>query len=360
MEDLNRVSTEDVSVYLCPNCGGGMKFDIGEQKFTCEYCGTEEVFEKVDNNVNEYDLYEFMDSERSNTWQSETKVLECTGCGAEIIINNEETAKFCSFCGSSHITKGHEEALIKPEGILPFKINDAKAKELLEKWIKTRYLAPNDLKNMYSSEKLMAIYVPYWTFDANAHGVYQGEGGKRAYKNVTVNGKTTRKEITIWYSVNGSIDHNFDDIQVNASKNFREDIIDGVEPFSMDKLVPYDKKYLSGYVAERYTKNLKTCFEIAKKEMREKLKSQAKSQIKLRYDEAKVTRIKVKYKDSKFKHILVPVWTANYDYKGKKYKYIINGETGKMSGQIPYSGAKLALIAVGILILVGLYVYGGM
>ncbi|MGL4875748.1 MAG: hypothetical protein ACRC30_13975 [Clostridium sp.] len=357
MGEFNRVSTEDVSVYLCPNCGGSMKFDIDKQIFICEYCGREEISEKVSTNVNEYDLYDFIHSEKCRTWESEAKVLECTGCGAEIIINNEETARSCSFCGSSYITKGHEEAVIRPEGVLPFKINEAKAKEVLEKWIKTRRLAPNDLKNLYGSEKLMAIYVPYWNFTTDAHAVYQIEAGKKVCKNVIENGKTERKTVMVWDKINGSIDKSFENIQVNASKNFDKYIIDEVEPFSMDKLVLYDKKYLAGYIAERYTRNLKTSFEIAKKEMRTDLEVEANGKAGFGYDEVNLKKLKIKYKNSKFMHILVPIWTANYDYKGKKYNYIINGETGKMSGEIPYSGVKLTLIAIGVLILLGILLY---
>ncbi|MGL4875749.1 MAG: hypothetical protein ACRC30_13980 [Clostridium sp.] len=354
MEDIKKVNDES-TVYLCENCGGSMSFDIGKQKLVCEYCGAESESSNEESlGISEYDLETYLNKETLGNWKSEARVMECTGCGAEIIINNEEAAKFCSFCGSSHVTEGHENALIKPEGILPFQIESHKAKEALEKWIKTRYLSPNDLKTLYSSENIKAIYVPYWTFDANTTSFYTGEGGKNYYENVTVNGKSVRRKKTNWYPVSGNVSLFFDDIQVNASKNFNEIIMNEVEPFTMAKLVPYEKRYLGGYIAERYTKGIKPCFELAKKEMEDKIDDEARHKILKKYDEASVDSINVRYSDCKFKHILLPVWTASYDYKGKKYRYVINGETGKISGEIPYSMAKIIFLIILIGIAIGI------
>lgn len=352
-------TVENKKTYLCDNCGGGMKFDINKQKLICEYCGTEEENIDTTKEILEHDLSQHIELGNASDWTSEVKVIKCESCGAEMIINGEETSAQCSFCGSNHITDAHEKAGIKPEAILPFKIDSHEAMKKLEKWIKTQYCSPKGLRDVYKNGKLKPIYVPYWTFDADTDSSYSGKGGKVYYETETKDGKEVRVKKVKWYPTSGKVNRFFDDIQVNASKNFNERMINSIEPFNMSALVPYDKKYLAGYIAERYTKSLEECFEIAKSEMNSEIRKNAKADILRSYGEAKIDNIDINYNNRKFKHILIPIWTATYEYKGKKYQYLINGETGKINGTVPYSVIKVLLVLAGIAAIIIMLVNSG-
>lgn len=354
----NTVNKENKILYACKSCGGGMKFDINKQKLTCEYCGSEEADIDVNRSIQEYDLENHLYEDDGHDWTSEVKIIKCESCGAEIIMNDEETSTQCSFCESNHLITEHEQDAIRPEAILPFKVDSHKAANILEDWIKKQYFAPSNLKKVYKSDKMKPIYVPYWTFDARTKSSYYGKGGKVYYETKVVDGKEKKVEKVNWKPVSGEIDKFFDDIQVNASKNFSEDMMNKVEPFTMSELLPYDKKYLSGYVAERYTKSLDDCFNIAKKEMERDLREEGRKDILKRYDKAKIENLYVDHNECKFKHILIPVWSAFYEYKGKKYQYIINGETGKINGKVPPSILKLALLAI-VILGIAWMIYGG-
>ena len=338
---------EEVSeVYICSGCGGNMEYDISSQKLKCPYCGTDMDIKEESSLIKEYDFNDIMDREANSEWNNEVDVIKCESCGAESVVEKHQTALYCSYCGSSHVLESKQSAGIRPEAIIPFKIDIHRTKDLFDKWVGRRWLAPGNLKKLYQSDKLKSVYVPYWTYDADTYNVYTAQGGKVYYENVKRDGKTVRERKVRWYNVKGRFERIFDDVHVNASKNFDESLMRKIEPYKTVELEPYKPQYISGYMAERYSIGVVQCFEGAKRKMKDILTGEARELVLKKYDEVRDMKINTSYSDVKYKHVLLPVWTAQYDYNGKKYRYMINGQNGKVSGQSPLSPVKITLLVL--------------
>lgn len=351
MSDQN---TKDVEVYLCENCGGNLVFDIQSQSLKCPYC---ETVVQIDQSgeVKEYDFSHVFKLEEQSEWNADVEVIRCESCGAETVVDKHVTALHCSYCGSSHVLKTKQSAGIKPEGVLPFKIDKHQAMDEMGKWMKRRWLAPNDLKLLYQSDKLQAVYIPYWTYDARVYCTYTGRGGRYYYETREVNGKKETIQKIRWYPVSGHLNEFFDDVLVNASAHYSDHIMSGVEPYNTDRVQPYKAEYLSGYLAERYQLGVKEGFRTAQHKIEHELENQAHNEILRRFDTASGICIHSQYDDVTFKHVLLPIWSAKYDYKGKEYQYIINGETGRIHGTYPYSWVKITFLVILSAIVIGFF-----
>ncbi|HAX72975.1 MAG TPA: hypothetical protein DCY20_05575 [Firmicutes bacterium] len=345
----------DIDVYTCEQCGGDMIFDIKVQALKCPYC--EHVCEiGGQEQVKEYNFSEVSQLEFKSNWNDEVEVINCESCGAQTVIGRDQTAICCSYCGSSHVLKTKQSAGIKPEGVIPFKIETYQAQDIMQTWFKKRWLAPNNLKLLYQSEKMTGVYVPYWTYDADTFSTYSGQGGRYYYETREVNGKRQQIRKVRWYPVKGQINRFFDDVLVNGSKHFNDSLMNGIEPFNtVTDLEAYAPQYLAGYVAEKYSYGVKESFEVAKQKMNSEIENDAEEEILSRYDTVRRVSVKTQYHHVTFKHVLLPVYHATYTYQGKNYEYMINGESGKISGTYPYSWVKitfLVLIGVAGLILI--------
>lgn len=356
-ENLNLQDQEYSQVYLCSGCGANMEFDISSQKLKCPYCNSEMDIDDGKGEVKEYDFEDVTDREASSEWNDEVTVIKCDACGAETVVEKYQTALSCSFCGSSHVLGSKQSAGIKPEGVIPFKIDNIAANGQLHKWIKRKWLAPNDLKKLFQSEKLKPVYVPYWTYDADTYNTWHAQGGKHYYVTVRRNGKNVRERRTRWYPVSGHFHKFFDDVQVNASKNYDEYIIRDIEPYNTREVESYKPQYLSGYTAERYSKNVKVCFLTAKDKIHGVLVDEVRQIVRRRYDEVRSIEVYPDYRNVKYKHVLLPLWWARYEYKNKWYTYMINGQTGEVGGESPLSPIKITLLIILVLVAVFAYLY---
>lgn len=356
-EEPNQNRTSDSTVYLCVGCGGNMEYDSTSQSLKCPYCGATAEIRSEGAVINEYDFDDVAQREEQSVWNQEVSVVKCEGCGAETVVERDQTALRCNYCGSSHVLESKQTAGIKPEAVIPFQIDKHRNRELFENWIKSRWLAPNNLKRMYQSDKVLAVYVPYWTYDANTDNYFTAEGGEHYYEEVERDGERVREQRTRWYHVQGSFQMFFDDVQVNASRNYHNDLMQKLEPYDMTGLKPYQPQYISGFMAERYSRGVVEGFDLAKRKIDGELYQEVRDRVRRRYDEVRSIQIDTGYSDIKYKHILVPVWTAQYDYNGKKYRYLVNGQTGRVSGEAPLSPVKIALLVLLGLIVAGVLAY---
>ncbi|MDE5978001.1 MAG: hypothetical protein K2G70_06010 [Turicibacter sp.] len=354
---MSKESQEEIKIFTCENCGANMVFDIKSQALKCPYCNTEKEL-IAEGKVQEYDFSTIRPSSEKASWSHDVEIMSCKNCGAEIVIDSHTTALHCSYCGSSNILKTKQSAGIKPEAILPFKIEKQQAMEELSKWMKYRWLAPNNLKNLYQSDKLQGIYIPYWTYDAMTSSRYRAYGGRYHYEMREINGKKERIQKVHWHPVSGHLHHFFDDVLINASHHYTDTLMNKVEPFNTDRLIPYRSEYLSGYMAEHYSLGVQEGFSMAKHKMEHTLEETARFEILQHYDTVRDIRLQTCYDQMTFKHVLLPIWTANYQYNGKDYRYIINGETGRIHGTYPYSWVKITLLTLlGMILIYFIFIY---
>lgn len=344
----------DEKIYYCENCGGVMEFNVGTQSLKCPHCDTVVSIARDAKQLVEHKLTRHaMQSIRAE--EKDTHTMECKGCGAKIEVEANSTATECPYCGSSYVLAGKQEDAIIPDGVLPFQLDQNRVGELFRRWLKGRWLAPGALKNLYQRERLQGVYIPYWTFDAKVSARYTAMGGRhRTVSRKTSDGKTVRKVVTDWYPTSGSIRHFFDDMLVPASKRLEGDLLRSVGSFGTDQITSYRPEYLSGYGAECYTVDLEEAHEEAVSAMELELESMARSDVLRRYDEVSNVCVRADYQDETYKHVLLPVYTTAYTYKGKKYHVLINGQSGRVEGNYPKSPAKLAAIVAGILLILGL------
>jgi len=206
----------------------------------------------------------------------------------------------------------------------------------------------------FPEEKLTGIYLPYWTYDADSISYYSGERGidKSSSQTYSVleNGKNVTKirevKYTDWNNASGVIFHRFDDVLIPAGKTIPDNFNELIKPWKLDKLSPFKEDYMIGFRAEKYSIGVQDGFESAKYRMRSKIRELIKKDI--GGDKQKIHSIKSSYDKIAFKHILLPLWMSSYKYKKKVYRFVVNGVTGELQGNRPWSWVKLLLFFLGI------------
>lgn len=348
------------NVYYCSNCGGIMEFDVATQTLKCPNCDTQINIINDENKIVEHSFTKRA-AKTIKVAEKQSSTMQCKGCGAKVEVSADCTATECAYCGASYVLAEKQEDALIPDGVVPFSVDKRDIKQSYEKWIQKRWLAPSKLKQLYETDKIQGIYVPYWTFDADVDCAYTAQGGKNRKEKVkNSDGSVTEKTVTDWYNTSGRVKEFFDDVQIKGSNNLKASLLRGVEPFdTKNKLKSYSPEYLSGYSAECYTISLEDAHQEANRKMESELRDLVRKDVRRRYDEVRNIRISPNYKDETYKHVLVPVYSTAFTYNSKNYNVLINGQTGQIKGEYPKSPFKIAIIvAIIIGIIVAAIVFG--
>jgi len=343
--------------FTCNSCGGPLRFSPLSNTLQCEFCSSKESIAKSLDTIREYSLEEALNSLETQNETEINKSVKCNNCAATFMMSPYSVSANCPFCGTPAIVNFVKE--ITPKSLLPFQLSQKESQKLFKKWLGSLWFAPSKLKKFLDgNEKLKGYYLPHWTYDAKTNTNYQGQRGDIYYveveRTVTVNGReerqTVREERIQWTAVSGNVNNAFDDITIGASKTISHTILDNLTPWYTDVLVPFNKKYLSGFDAEEYTLGLDNGYELAKVKMNHVIRQDIKSQI--GGDQQQINHMETQYSQTSYKSVLFPIWTATFKWNNKVYNYAINGQTGKVTGERPYSWAKISiLILTGVLIL---------
>ena len=345
--------------YACPACGAEAHWNPAKQALVCPYCGTTSPA-KIDasGSVVEHDLARALrgipDSERG--WQAEKIQVRCQSCRAISVFDPQRVAQRCDFCGSAQLVPYEQtKAAFTPESLLPVKISETQVRETIRRWYGNRWFAPNKLKNAAMTDQVHGIYLPYWTFDAQAHADWTAESGYYYYETeyYTDNeGRQQSRQVQRirWQYSSGSLDHFFDDELVPASVGVDADKLRAIEPFPTAELAPYNAGYLAGWVVERYQIDLIAAAQHSREVMDAKLRSMCAAQVP--GDTHRNLQVDADYTAQTFKHILLPVWLLSYSYGARKFQVVINGYTGAIAGDYPKSWIKITLAILTALIIV--------
>jgi ribosomal protein S27E len=284
----------------------------------------------------------------------ETRVLSCPNCAAQVEFDPDTHAAECPFCATPVVTDTGVHRHIKPRGVLPFALEERQAHKAMADWLGRLWFAPNGLKEYArKGRRMQGIYVPYWTFDADTASHYRGQRGVIYYETRTVmrDGKRVQQEVPKirWYPASGRVARFFDDVLVLASTSLPKSYTDALEPWDLPALEPYRPEYLAGFRAEGYTVDLEQGYAEARAIMARTIERDVRFDI--GGDQQRIHQIDTDVRDVTFKHILLPVWLAAYKFRGKTYRFVVNGRTGRVQGERPYSAVKIA-IAVGLGLLV--------
>ncbi|RPE72085.1 hypothetical protein EDD53_1228 [Pacificibacter maritimus] len=346
--------------FPCATCGADMHFDPEGHQLLCSHCGA----------VQDLDTSQFKPlRERPFTtsdpdlWAQDDRDIEikqvahCSSCSAQIDFSDTAHAKQCPYCASPIVTDTGAKRSHKPDGVLPFAVKETQARDALGDWLGSRWFAPNGMADFARKGRSMAgIYMPYWTYDAQTASQYSGRRGDHYYvtKRVVVNGETRTRRVrkTKWRRVSGHVSRFFDDVLVPASTALPQKHLSGLEPWDLPAIRPYSPDYLAGFNAESYTVNRQDGFDVAQDKMQKVIERDVCFDI--GGDRQQIEDLKTQVSQVTFKHVLLPVWSAAYKYRGETFRVLINGQTGRVTGQRPYSRAKVFFAALAALILLGI------
>ncbi len=350
----------------CPECGGDTEWNPAKQALVCPYCGTVVPGQPSAEGgaVVEHDLAQALREvgDEARGWKADKISVKCQSCQAISVIDRDRAAQRCEFCGSPSI-QPYEETKdpVRPESLLPFKVADTTVRDRIRQWYRTRWFAPNRLKKAALTDTLKGVYLPYWTFDAQAFAQWTAESGYHYYVTETYrdsNGNTQTRQVqhTRWVPSSGQLRHFFDDTLVPGSVGVEQDLLRGIEPFPTTKdLVPYDPGYIRGWVVERYQVDLGRAANTSREMMDAQLRTLCAQQVP--GDTYRNLQVQAQYSNRTFKHVLLPVWLLTYTLGSRVFQVLVNGYTGTIAGRRPYSWVKITLAvlaaaaAIGIIVL---------
>ena len=344
---------EKDSVFIkCDGCGSNMTFDPLSQTLKCDYCGNQQDFKK-DAEVKELEIEQAFLQDVS--WRDETTAYRCENCGAKFVIGVGESAVSCPYCSTSHIVKTEDLAGIKPSAVYPFLIDKAGAASASKKWAKKRLFAPSAFKKNLKEDNVQGLYLPCFTFDSQTHSAYEGRLGKRKTRTVRRNGKTYTETYISWRRVSGTFDLFFDDILITAGDTSQAEL-NKIDDCKRDTLCVYEKKFLAGFTAGHYTREIKACWGDAKKVMDANLRQAIVSHYNC--DVIDYLNVSTQHQNVTYKYLLLPVYRLNYRFKKKEYPVLVNGNSSRVTGKAPVSPLRVAIAVLLGLALVLAIIYG--
>jgi ribosomal protein S27E len=284
-----------------------------------------------------------------------TRVTSCPNCAAQVEFSSETHALECPFCATPVVADTGESRHIKPKGVVPFELEERAAHEAMSSWLGRLWFAPNGLQAYARKGRAMeGIYVPFWTYDAESQSRYSGARGTTYYvtQTVMVDGKPESRRVAKirWTPVSGRVRRFFDDVLVLASKSLPKRYTDALEPWDLSALAPYQPQFLAGFRAEAYAVDLEEGFQEARAQMDRVIERDVRFDI--GGDRQRIAQIDTQLSDITFKHVLLPVWLAAYKYRGKTYRFVVNGQSGRVQGERPYSAWKIAAaVSLGLALL---------
>lgn len=347
--------------FPCSTCGADMRFDPAKGLLSCDHCGATEALDTSNARApREVDFESALTAQIPQQEMEETRVAQCPNCGAEVEFDADLHATECPFCATPVVTDTGAHRQIKPHGLLPFALTEEAAHDAMSDWLGSLWFAPNGLKSYArKGRKMSGVYLPYWTFDAQTATQYRGERGDDYYTSHTVtrNGKrqTVRKRHTRWRAAAGRVSRFFDDVLVLASGALPRQFSDGLEPWDLSELEPYIPDYLAGFRATAYSVPLDSGYKDARDYMDRVILRDVKFDI--GGDRQRVHDMDTAVSAVTFKHILLPIWMAAYKYRGKTYRFVVNGRTGRVQGERPYSAWKIAFAVLAGAIVAAVFGY---
>jgi predicted RNA-binding Zn-ribbon protein involved in translation (DUF1610 family) len=350
--------------YPCEACGADLRFSPGATALVCDHCGHTQLISPSGHDrlraLRELDYAAAAAGTLPDAAMEEVRSAKCESCGAEVAFDPAVHSKECPFCASPMVLDTGASRHIKPQGVLPFRLTEAEARRALLDWLGRLWFAPSALRQSARAGRAMTgLYTPFWTFDARTASHYTGRRGDHYYEtrtvHVTVNGRREarqeRVQRTRWTAVSGRVARDFDDVIVLASKALPRGHVEALAPWDLGALEPYRPDYLAGFRAEGYTVGLAEGHEIARARMAQVIEADVRRAI--GGDVQEVHAIRTEWRDETFKHILLPVWLAAYRFRGKVYRIVINGQTGRVRGERPWSWVKIAIAALLAAVLLG-------
>lgn len=329
--------------YKCPCCGGKIEFDTSLQEMKCPYCDTTFDVESL----KKYDEVLNTDAEDSMEWETQPgsewqegeedsiSVYVCNSCGGEIVGDDTTAATSCPFCGSPVIMTGKLSGALKPDYVIPFKLDKKAAKDGLMKHLQGKRLLPDVFKDRNHIDEIKGIYVPFWLFDADANADIRYKATKtRVWSDAKFNYRETR-----YYSVHRAGTLSFNRVPVDGSSKMADDLMQSIEPFNFSEAVDFQTAYLSGFFADKYDVTAEESITNANERIKRSTEDAFKSTVH-GFNSVIPESTRINLQNGTAKYALYPVWILNTTWNNEKYTFAMNGQTGKFVGNLPVDKKK--------------------
>ena len=328
----------ELQQFKCPCCDGAIEFDSNLQKMKCPFCDTEfemETLQAYDAELNSQPQEDMSWNTDANTeWQEgETenlRIYTCQTCGGEVVADETTAASECPFCGNPVIMTGQFAGSLKPDLVIPFKVDKKAAIAALQNHYKGKPLLPKVFKDQNHIKEVKGLYVPVWLFDsdADAHVRY------RASRIRTWSDSEYYYTETSYYSVTRAGGIGFENVPVDGSTKMEDALMESIEPYNLNDAVDFQTAYLSGYLADKYDVDAETSIERANERIKSSTESAFAATV-TGYATVQPVNSNIRLNNGRARYALLPVWILNTMWKGQKFTFAINGQTGKLAGDLP-------------------------
>ena len=328
--------------YKCPTCASTLRYDVSG-KLVCDTCGNRYELEYIKSffeakeKEEGFDWGDYKKSFSENKARLENSVVYiCRSCGAAIETDNTTAATTCPYCDNEVVITDKLSGGIRPNALIPFRIDKKAAEQAVRNHFKGKTLLPNDFKSKHKLEKIKGVYVPFWLFDSGVDGSMRFDGTKVKHYSDSEYNYTETEHYRL--DIEGSM--NFSRVPVDGSEKMDDDLMDAIEPFDYSGLVDYDPAYLTGFLADRFDEDPDESLPRATSRMKSCTEAVFEGQVSQGFSSVTATQSDLNLFDQTVKYVLLPVYLLNMKYGDKKYRFAVNGQTGKVVGELPVSKLK--------------------
>ncbi len=352
-----------ITNYQCPACTGPLKFGERSGKLECEYCDSSFTVAEVEAFYADQEgkTAEAFDQEPlapetdwdasgvSRDWGADAvrmRAYNCPSCGAELMCDDTTAATACPYCGNPTVVPGQFAGTLKPDVILPFKLDKNAAVAALKRHYQGKFLLPKAFTQDNHLQELQGVYVPFWLYD----GKVEVDGKFVGIRRMVTRRGNTETTVAEYYRVTRRGTVEFSGVPVDGSEKMRDDYMDSLEPYDYSQLVPFSTAYLPGFLADRYDQSSEACAQRADQRCRNSAISAMRQDV-LGYTQLTDTGSVARMNRGRVRYALLPVWVLHTKWQNQDYLFMMNGQTGKMVGDLPVSqkvfwGCTAALTAI--------------
>ena len=353
---------QNLQEYKCPCCGGAIAFVSTLQKMKCPYCDSEFEIETLADYDNELKNQQADDMKwetgAGKEWQEgESDGLNsyvCNSCGGEIVGDENTAAAACPFCGNPVVMMGKLSGMLKPDMVIPFRLDKKAAKEALKKHMTGKYFLPKVFREENHIDEIKGIYVPFWLFDAKVNAQIRYHATRiRMWSDSDYDYTETSHYMALR---SGKID--FEHVPVDGSSKMEDDLMESIEPYDFSEAVDFRPAYLAGYLADKYDVTAEESIERANERIKRSAEEAFAETVK-GYDSVFPENSSIRFHGGRACYALYPVWLLNTSWNGKNYTFAMNGQTGKFVGDLPVDKAAARRWTVILAALFSAGIYGG-
>ena len=329
--------------FKCPNCDGAIEFDSSSQKLKCPYCEAEFEVDTLQALAEEQDapLKENMswDDLPSSQWaEGETegfRVYSCNSCGGEIVAEETVGAAECPFCSNPVVMTGQFAGALKPDLVIPFKVDKRAAIAALQEHYKGKVLLPRVFKDQNHIQEVKGLYVPVWLFDTDV----DAQVNFKATKVFCWSDSQYRYTETSHFSVVRTGNIGFENVPVDGSTKMDDTLMESIEPYFIEDAVDFQTAYLSGYLADKYDVDADSSVIRANQRIKQSTEEAFSSKV-VGYDSVETVSSILELQNGRSRYALYPVWILNTHWNGQTFTFAVNGQTGKIAGDLPMDKGK--------------------